>query len=261
MVKYGPEAYASDEVLWWDLEKWPNSDRDYGDERRIAAYLACNRSVGDIFTTDELRGVLGTQGERNKAEHFQRRIRELRSARDGWKITSWKDDRTLQQEHYRLDVVGWHPGLGPRPKNANNISKKLRSAILERDGSRCQLCGIGDGEPYPGDPDQVAAMTIGHVIPGDREGLAEPGNLRVECRWCNEPKRSEGIDPPSAEEMWSIVRPLKTAELRRLNSWLVKGHRTRDRVDEVYDRIRKLAPEEKEKLEARIADALNGRRS
>jgi len=260
MAKFGPEAYAPNGVLWWELETWPNSSMTYGDERRIAAYLACNFAVGDIFTTDQLRRALGTKGERNTAEHFQRRIRELRLDRDGWKITSWSDDRTLEREQYRLDFVGWHPGRGPRAKDPNKISKKLRNAILARDGSRCQVCGVGDGEPYPEAPDELAKMTIGHVVPGARGGKAVPGNLRVECSWCNEPKRSEGIDPPSADEMWTIVRSLKTADLRRLDSWLAQGHRGRDRVDEVYDTVRKLAPEHREELVRRVSDALGGKR-
>ncbi|MGC4935949.1 HNH endonuclease [Gordonia sp. DT30] len=255
---WGQDAYEPGGTLWWEIETLPGQKRPFGDEPRIAAFLANNYEVGDVFTTTELRNAITRKGVKNSAEHFQRRIRQLRSVRDGWQLTGWQDDRTLGQEQYRIDKIGWHPGLGPRPKDDGVITDKVRAEVLKRDGSRCQMCGAGDGEPYPGEPHTTAKMTIGHLLPYARGGSARPGNLRVECQRCNEPRRAEGDNPDTPDEIWSLVRTLKTADLRRLSAWVAQGYRGRDKIDELYDRIRKLAPADRDDVVGRIGSALGG---
>lgn len=251
-MSYPPEAYAPNGELWWRLAHTPGSKRSFGDERKIAAYLACTKKVGDTFTTRELREQLGQDGAANTNEHFQRRIRALRSHRDGWQIASYQDDRTLEAEHYRIDKIGWHPGLGPRPADLQAVSARTRTTVLRRDGSRCQVCGVGDGEPYPDQPDRMAVMTVGHVLSRDFKGTSDLGNLRAECALCNEQLRSDAAKPESPEEVWKAVRKLPTASVVRLQQWLVAGHRTRDALDETYDRVRKLAPADRDALRERI---------
>jgi hypothetical protein len=187
-------------------------------------------------------------GERSRAKTarqtttsiFQRRIRTLRDPRDGWQIASAKDDKSLPHEHYRVDFIGWHPGLGVRAKAFQRPSKATRTRVFLRDGSRCQICGISDGEPYPDDPNRCGIMTVGHILAQDRGGSNEESNLRVECALCNEPLRAEGRDPESLSELVSALRTLRKDERRRLGEWLAHRHRTRDKLDETYDRARRL---------------------
>ena len=257
-VDYPSEAYAPNGVLWWRLTSSPDSARPFGDERKIASYLACTKVVGDTFTTRELREAVGGDGEANSNEHFQRRLRALRSKRDGWQIASFQDDRTLPAEHYRIDQIGWHPGLGPRPKNIQVVSAKTRGLVLRRDGSRCQVCGVGDNEPYPEDSSRLAVMTVGHLISQDFGGSNDLSNLRTEYALCNEQMRSEGGKPESFEEVWSAVRKLTTPQVKRLDGWLAQGYRSRDTLDETYDRVRKLSPGDLERMATQIA-AMRGR--
>ena len=174
---------------WWELDTWPGTRKSLGDEPRIAAWLAANKAVGETFTTEELREALGhrlSDTSRNDREHFQRRIRELRSVRDGWVFPSVKHDRNVESGNYRLDKIGWHPALGKRPPNPTAVSAKVKREVLERDNYRCFHCGVIAGEPYPHDPEKLAVMTVGHVVPAEFGGPGTASNLRAECAHCNE---------------------------------------------------------------------------
>lgn len=258
MATYPPDAYI-DETLWWRLSKWPKSKRTFGDEPRIAAWLAFNKVVGDTFTTTELRDALGDRlspTSRNNNEHFQRRIRELRRPSDGWIFPSIKHDRTLQVGEYRLDKIGWHPALGPRPKPPNIVSAKTKRLVLARDGSRCILCGVGTGEPYPGRLDSAAVMTVGHVHAGIFGGSSDISNLRTECSECNEGSRSDTGTPETSDSVLATIQNFKTEELKRLHGWATAGQRSRDRVDQAFDRIRALSPGDRDKVLSQLHQML-----
>lgn len=71
----------------------------------------------------------------------------------------------------------------PRP----NIPKKLRWAVMNRDGFRCRYCGSGrDG----------AALEIDHVVPSSRGGETTINNLVTSCRDCNQGKSGDPSQPP-----------------------------------------------------------------
>ncbi|MDV7102052.1 hypothetical protein R4227_18500 [Gordonia amicalis] len=205
------------------------------------AWLAFNKAVGEVFTTKQVRAALGEEDIPNDDEHFQRRVRELR--KDGWEIPSTKYDRNLPREHYRIDIVGWHPGLGVARPKRRRVSDKVRRRVLDRDGWRCRVCGIGSAEPYRDEPGTRAVLTIGHILSDEFGGSATEANLRTECSRCNETVRSELPKPESRDELITSARSLKTAELARLTEWIREGMRTRDRVDELYDRLRQ-APQD-----------------
>lgn len=54
---------------------------------------------------------------------------------------------------------------------------RLRWKVLQRDGFRCQYCGVGvrDG----------AILHIDHIVPRVRGGTDIPNNLKTACRECN----------------------------------------------------------------------------
>lgn len=243
--EYPPEAYADNGVLWWDLEVHPGKKLKYGAERKIAAYLAFNLEVGDTFTMKDLRDRVGRESVPNSQEHLNRRLRKLRE--EGWILLSNKDDKSLNIGVYRIEQIGWHPGEGERPK-ADSISKSMERAVFERDGYRCAICGIGRGEPYPGDPDTRAVITVGHRQARMYQGSTDDiENLETQCKIHNETVRADVL-PESVDEVLVDLRKLRKSELERLETWLGQGYRSRDRLDQIHDRIRTLSPAERSQV-------------
>lgn len=242
---YPPEAYAPSGELWWKLTRDPESNRPYGGERKIAAWLAFDVGVGGVFTMRDVRRALGVAGdEPNEAEQLNRRLRNLRP--DGWVVYSYRTDASLPVDTYRLEKIGWHPGLGTARPVAHAISASMRRRVIERDGRRCVICGVGRAEPYPGDPVSAAVLTAGHRVPERRESRVRSlDELQAECQRCNETVRDELPDPLTAEEVMPDVRRLGRADRATLLAWLSAGHRLRSRLDEVHDRVRALTPEER----------------
>lgn len=244
---YPAEAYSKSGALWWDAPK-------VGAERKLAAWLFFNREEGQTFTMRDLRSALGDGVVSNQAEHLNRRLRNLRP--DGWIIPSNKDDRSLPVGVYRLERKGWHPGLGPRPAR-EAVSGGTRRRVFDRDGRRCVICAVGGGEPYPDDPTSRAVLTIGHRIPQHLGGSsADPDNLQVECKRCNEPVRSDLGSPETLGQILPDIRLLTKAELQSLLMWLRQGHRSRNRLDVIFDRVRMLSAEERAEAEKKVTTLL-----
>lgn len=247
--EYPPEAYAPDGVVFWRSH--------YGAELKICAWLAFNRPVGTTFTMRELRAALGS-GVANDDEHLNRRLRQLRS-RDGWVIPSNKDDGSIPVGTYRIDVVGWHPGLGTARASNTAISQAVRRRVFERDGRRCRVCNVGSGEEYPGEPGSSAVMTVGHIIAADDGGSSSDlNNLQTECKRCNEPVRQEIRVPKTLREVLPDVRNLKKVEKEKILSWLRAGQRSRDKLDVVYDDARRLSPTERAELIQKLQVMVSG---
>ena len=252
---YPIDAYAVDGVLWWELEFHPGKRIPYGGERKLAAWLAFNLDVGDQFSMPELRDALGTDAVPNNQEHLNRRLRKLRE--DGWVLTSNSADKSLETGVYRIDQMGWHPGLGARPKQ-DSISKATERAVFKRDGGRCVICGVGKGEPYIGKPDSHAVITVGDRQTGAHKGLAKDiDNLETQCALHNEPVREEVL-PESIEEVILDLKRLNDDELDKLETWLEQGYRSRDRLDQIHDRARALSPRERDKLVREVRKQLGG---
>jgi 5-methylcytosine-specific restriction endonuclease McrA len=235
---------AGNGVLWWKLTKVPGTKRPFGQEKRLAAWLWFRYEVGAFFTMKDARAALGADLPED-AEHLNRRLRALRP--DGWVIVSYKDDRNLPVDTYRLDTKGTRVWLGER-KPRQLVSAATRRHVLDRDGNRCQVCGIGSGESYPSEPDTHAKMTVGHRVPQDRGGTNDPDNLRTECSRCNEPVRHEVADPETYNEVFAVVRKLKNEDLKSLVTWLQSGERSRSKLDTAYDRARQLSESERLKM-------------
>lgn len=248
---YPASAYAPNGVLWWRLVKDPDANRPYGDERKIAAWLAFNVKEGETFTMRDLRRAIGRDDTPNAAEQLNRRLRNLRP--DGWTVHSYLDDASLPADTYRLKGIGWHPGLGTARPGKSTISNSMRRRVLDRDGRRCVVCGVGEGEPYPGEPGTAAVLTAGHRVPGQRDSrIRSDDELQTECKRCNEPVRDQLPDPVTLAEVLPDVRRLNRAERDELLRWLVVGHRLRSRLDAVYDRVRTLTPDERDDVVAQL---------
>lgn len=245
---YPSEAYASNGWLWWQLKFWPGTKRRFGDEQKLAAWLAFNCELGDTITMRQLRAALGEDDRPNVAEHLNRRLRVLRQ-RDGWEIPSARDDGSLGHDEYRLDVKGWHPGSGSsRPKD-HAPSDTVRRQVFERDGRACVVCGVSAGEHYDDRPGKRARLTLGHRIPGKRLHRGVSVNeLQTECSRCNETVRDELPDPVTLPELLPRVRKLPRADKQTLLNWLRAGERGRTPLDSLYAEVRRLSAAERNQM-------------
>ncbi|MET7694169.1 HNH endonuclease signature motif containing protein [Streptomyces sp. NPDC005483] len=208
----------------------------------------------------ELRLALGPDVADN-SEHLNRRLRKLREF--DWIIPSYKDDRTLPQDTYRLEAKGRRLWLATERKRANagpKFSQRTRRIVLDRDGHRCKVCGVGAGESYPGEPGSKAKLTIGHRVPQERlraRGAADDiDNWRTECARCNETVRNELPDPEQYDEVTAEIKQLRKADLTLLLNWLRTGERSRSKLDRAYDRARQLSHAEHATLIAYVEKLL-----
>jgi hypothetical protein len=150
----------------------------------ISSYLRKEVGEGGIFKIHDLERVVFAAVGQPRVE-CDRRLRELRGV--GWSIGSYKTDRSLLRNELRLTHIGDlvdEPGY-KWPKG-NRCSARVRRAIFARDGNACVICHIRAGQAYPDNPDQIARMTVGRIIPGSHGGLYEISNCQIECDRCNE---------------------------------------------------------------------------
>lgn len=246
---YPAAAYAPDGKLWWDRVAGDGPKGATGNLPRAASWLRFNVQPGERFTTEQVRSALGIT-----AEHFQRRLRELRGL--GWKFDGMKDSPGLNAE-YRMREYGWWPGAdGEKPKTTEKIDSGTRRAVMDRDGSRCRICGVGAAEPYPDPPYDPARITIGHVVPASQGGGNSLENLRCECSRCNETVRAESGSGESFENLLAGVRNLRGADKKTLLRWLKIQSRERTSLDQMYDRVRLAAPGERAKIISWLEDMI-----
>jgi hypothetical protein len=130
-----------------------------GDARtRIAAFFQAN--VGEVVTLDELHYVA-------RIREVPRRIRELRDEM-GMRISSHHQRPELNPDEYMLET------LEPLPANERQIKPEIWSAVLERDGYRCVICGVHAGE-------NGRWLEVDHILEKLGGGSDELGNLQTLC--------------------------------------------------------------------------------
>lgn len=201
-----------------------------GGQHRAAAYLWFQKAVGEAFSMRELR-------------------------KHGWRFDSYKDRQGQATDSYLQVEKGARTWLGER-REVDAVSAAVRRLVLDRDGNRCVVCGVGAGEPYPEDPDSRARMTIGRRRAGARLADASPDNLQAECARCNEPSGDAIPDPETLDAVMASMRRLGAKDRRDLLAWIAAGHRQRSQLDLAYDRIRRLSESERASVRARLAESL-----
>lgn len=155
-----------------------------GTRKLIARWLASEIGEGGIFTIEQVEKMIQASTGVQRVE-ADRRVRELREAR--WIIANYRTDPTLLASEHRLVKIGddiCHPSyLWPR---ARRCPAKVRRIVFMRDGRTCKICGIRDREPYLEEPERLARMTIGRILPGSKGGSYTVQNCQIECDRCNE---------------------------------------------------------------------------
>ncbi len=239
----------------WKLNKYPGSNRRFGGEAKLAAYLYFNVEVGEKFRIADLRTQLSEDKGGYTASALERRWRQLKG--QGWRYASYRDEQGLSLDTYRLLAKGNRVWLGERTRR-ESISAAVRRRVFERDLNRCVICGIGVGEPYEDEPGSHARLTIGHRTAGARLADASPDNLQTECSRCNEPVGDVPPNPEVLDEVMAAVSKLGSIHKLRLLEWIESGRRHRDKLDEAFDRVRRLCESEREQVADRLRE-LTGR--
>lgn len=176
---------------------------------KLRKYFEAN--VGKPLSSDDLREVAGIS-------EWARRVRELKDEH-GMNIQTHNDRADLKPGQYIL------VDLTTKPKNVRNISKEVRAQVLDRDGGICQLCGIGAGDPHPGDNGRPARMHIGHIVDKSHGGSDELSNLQCLCSICNEGIQNISSPRPKMIQITTLLRRSSKQDQVEVLKWLMNKYR------------------------------------
>lgn len=131
-------------------------------------------------------------------------------------VGSWERSlRTLRDDGYILEYnrstkCYCFPFAEPQnaPKDDRYISNKLKSLVLIRDNSTCQMCGKTVKE------DNIRVQ-IDHIVPLSWGGMTELSNLQTLCSDCNEGKKNY-VESENPELMIEINHATSTKDRLRL---------------------------------------------
>ena len=167
--------------------------------------------LGQVVTSRDLMAVAAPSSE------WARRVRELRDE-EGWPIATHNDRLDLKPGEYLL--------TGPPPATfdgqfSRSINQKLRSEVLDRDGSTCQMCGLtpGDVDPQTG---RKVRLHIGHIVDKSLGGRDELDNLRTLCSTCNQGAKNITAEKPSWVWLLAQIRRSSVADQRMAFEWLAR---------------------------------------
>ncbi|MEU8881709.1 HNH endonuclease [Streptomyces hydrogenans] len=205
----------------------------------------------------------GVNGKFSKLELFEavpdvaqadRRMRDLRPM--GWKIDNYKVNPNLKPDEYLVRELGTRVDLGEAaPKTVRkNITGPKRRRILERDGHMCQVCGIRATQEFPDAPSRTAVLTIGHIIPVNRGGQNDDGNLRVECQRCGDESRDVTVDPPTGQQVLAHAMNGSLKEKRTLYNWMQAGRRSPTDLEKVFQEWSRLPHAERLGVMTKLAE-------
>lgn len=184
----------------------PPSARD-----KLRRFFLAN--LGRVLETDELRDASGGISE------WARRVRELRNE-EGFQILTHNDRSDLKPGQYLLEDPK------PKPAFSRDVSKELRSLVLDRNGYTCQMCGAAAGEPHPYDTGRKTRLHIGHIIDKSAGGTDDPSNLRAICSVCNEGAANLTLPRPDATKLLMQIRRARGDDQVEVLKWLVGKYPT-----------------------------------
>lgn len=181
-----------------------------GSKQRIREFLRAN--VGRVVSSIELRDAAGTG-----VSEWARRVRELRDD-EGWQIITHNDSAQLRPGQYMLTAI---PVDRSFIKFSRAINSKLRSAVFDRNGFTCQMCGLtpGDIDPETG---RKVRLHVGHIKDKSLGGKDELSNLRTLCSTCNQGAKNITTEKPTKIWLLSQIRRAGQDEQRAVFEWLSK---------------------------------------
>lgn len=176
-------------------------------KQRLREYLRAHK--GEVVTSRDLMEIAAPSSE------WARRVRELRED-EGWPIATHNDRIDLKPGEYLLTA---EPPEEESKTRTRSISQKLRSEVLDRDGSTCQMCGLspGDADPETGRP---VRLHIGHIVDKSLGGKDEIDNLRTLCSSCNQGAKNVTAEKPTWIWLLAQIRRASIADQRQAYEWL-----------------------------------------
>ncbi|MTI01535.1 HNH endonuclease [Roseibium sp. RKSG952] len=226
----------SDDVIW--------KNENLGAAKRVAYYLANEVGEGENFDVSTLREQIP------KVTQLDRRMRDLRKV--GWVIRSYKDLGELKPNELKLEKIGEHVWEDGFKWPEQGLNAKTRRLVFERDGSRCYVCGIEFGSPYPHAPNVVARGTVGHIIARERGGGDDLENLRPECHLCNEQAKNLTGSPVDVGLLERNIRQLPRADKKELLKWMVAERRQFSKAENLWIEYQQLPTSQKEKVKSEL---------
>lgn len=181
--------------------------RRLGSKEKLRRYFSEN--VGRVLESAELQAAAGG------AVEFGRRIRELRDE-EGWPILTHNDSADLKPGQYILREL---PTEKKDSAFVRGISAKLRAEVFDRDGSTCQMCGLGAGEIDPATGRNVR-LHLGHIKDKSLGGMDELSNLRALCSGCNQGAKNVTGEKPGHIWLLSQIRRAARDEQVAVYQWL-----------------------------------------
>ena len=185
-----------------------------GSKEKIRQFLLAN--IGRLIESHEL------QKAADGAVQYSRRLRELRDE-EGWRILSHNDTRDLKPGQYLLKE---RPQSSPASSFVRGISHRLRAAVLDRDGSTCQMCGLSPDYIDP-ETGRNVRLHMGHIVDKSHGGKDELANLRTLCSTCNQGAKNVTAEKPSTIWLMSQIRRAGHVEQRAVYDWLCKKFRSK----------------------------------
>jgi hypothetical protein len=212
----------------------PRKSKTSGSRFLVMQFLREEVGLGNTFTMTQLR-------ERYPGiAQIDRRMRDLRPA--GWIIESNQTDPTLPLNTYRLSAIGGEDI--PR-----TFSGRVRREIFDASENRCQVCGVGVGEPYPDDVSRICRLQVGHWVPQAQGGsVTDRGNLRAECQRCNEAIRNRQGAVVTAQAVLVRATSLRRSARTELITWMRQGNRSQSDEERIWYEWKQLPPVERQNV-------------
>ena len=82
-------------------------------------------------------------------------------------------------------------------KKKSRESKNSNFLIYERDGFRCQYCGLT--------PQDNIKLSVDHIYPVSKGGSNDAHNLITSCQACNSGKHNKILDRPNLLRYWDVA--------------------------------------------------------
>ncbi len=208
-----------------------------GSRVRVALWLHSEVGAGGTFTKSNLRDAFPG------VEQVDRRMRDLRP--EGWIISNYREDRSLEVDELRLVEEGgavWERGYQSR--QPRGITAKDRQATLRADDFCCVLCGISGGEPFPDDTLRTAKLSVAQR----GNGVGEARKLLTMCDRCLAGATNQDAD----DGLLSEIDALPPAQREELADWIRRGSRSRRKEEALWARYRRLAQADRAVVERHL---------
>lgn len=208
-----------------------------GTRVRAAVWLHSEVGVGGTFTKAQLRTAFPG------VEQVDRRMRDLRP--DGWVITTYREDASLDSDELRLVAEGgpvWEKGY--RSRQERKPTEQERRAVFAADNFACVYCGLAGGEPYPDDELRSAKLSAARAQSLDGEGF----NLITLCDRCWAGARGEVIDVSFIGD----AAALNPEQLSRLAAWVRAGRRAWSPEEQLWARYQRLPAAQRDEVKATL---------